>query len=55
MASSIFNNFEYLFLYDSPYENEQKVRVAGPFTVESTSLHRVLTVDENNDLADSAI
>lgn len=30
------------YLYDVPYENSQKVRVTGPFTVESTSPHRVL-------------
>jgi len=30
------------------------VRVAGPFTVESLSPHRVLGVDENDDLIDTA-
>jgi len=40
------------FLYDKPYEDKKKVRVAGPFTVESLSPHRVLTVDENDDLVD---
>jgi adenine-specific DNA-methyltransferase len=38
------------FLYDKPYEDKSTVRVAGPFTVESLSPHRVLTVDENDDL-----
>lgn len=38
------------YLYDKPYEDKKKVRVAGPFTVESLSPHRVLTVDENDDL-----
>jgi hypothetical protein len=28
-------------LYDRPYEDKSKVRVAGPFTVESLSPHRV--------------
>jgi adenine-specific DNA-methyltransferase len=41
-------DFEYL--YDKPYEDNKKVRVAGPFTVESLSPHRVLAVDENEDL-----
>jgi len=41
------------FLYDKPYEDKKKVRVAGPFTVESLSPHRVLGVDENGDLIDS--
>jgi len=35
------------FLYDKPYEDKSIVRVAGPFTVESLSPHRVLAVDEN--------
>ena len=34
-------------LYDAPYENNQKVRVAGPFTVESTSPHRVLMAEDD--------
>jgi adenine-specific DNA-methyltransferase len=41
------------FLYDRPYEDKRKVRVAGPFTVESLSPHRVLGVDENDELIDS--
>lgn len=40
------------YLYDKPYEDKKKVRVAGPFTVESLSPHRVLTVDENDELID---
>lgn len=42
------------FLYDKPYEDKKKVRVAGPFTVESLSPHRVLGVDENDELIDHA-
>jgi adenine-specific DNA-methyltransferase len=34
-------------LYDQPYEDARKVRVTGPFTVESLSPHRVLTTDED--------
>ena len=41
-------NFEYL--YDKPYEDRRIARVAGPFTVESLSPHRVLGVDENDEL-----
>ena len=33
-------------LYDRPYEDKSKVRVAGPFTVESLSPHRVVPADE---------
>ncbi len=43
------------FLYDKPYENRKKVRVAGPFTVESLSPHRVLTVGEDDDLIDGSV
>ncbi|GAB3679023.1 site-specific DNA-methyltransferase [Salinisphaera aquimarina] len=40
------------YLYDKPYEDKKKVRVAGPFTVESISPHRTLGVDENDELID---
>jgi adenine-specific DNA-methyltransferase len=33
-------------LYDSPFEDKSRVRVAGPFTVESLSPHRVVPADE---------
>ena len=33
-------------LYDRPYEDTYRVRVAGPFTVESLSPHRVVPADE---------
>jgi len=37
-------------LYDQPYEDNKRVRVCGPFSVESLSPHRVLsTADENQD------
>jgi adenine-specific DNA-methyltransferase len=39
-------------LYDRPYEDRKKVRVAGPFTVESLSPHRVLGVDADDELID---
>ena len=41
------------YLYDKPYEDNKKVRVAGPFTVESLSPHRTLGVDENDELIDA--
>lgn len=34
-------------LYDRPYEDKTKVRVAGPFTVESLSPHRVIAARED--------
>jgi adenine-specific DNA-methyltransferase len=37
-------------LYDQPYEDNKRVRVCGPFSVESLSPHRVLsTADEQQD------
>ena len=42
----------YEHLYDKPYEDKKRVRVAGPFTVESLSPHRVLDVDENDKPVD---
>ena len=43
------------YLFDKPYEDRKKVRVAGPFTVESLSPHRVLGVDENDELIDKVM
>ncbi len=40
--ASIAAKADYEYLYDRPYEAPRKVRVAGPFTVESLSPHRVL-------------
>jgi adenine-specific DNA-methyltransferase len=34
------------YLYDKPYQDNGRVRVAGPFTVESLSPHRVLPASE---------
>lgn len=50
--SSIAAKADFEPLYDRPYEDRKKVRVAGPFTVESLSPHRVLGVDENDELID---
>lgn len=40
------------YLYDQPYEDKTRVRVAGPFTVESLSPHRVPAVDVDDSLFD---
>ncbi|MDI1266263.1 MAG: site-specific DNA-methyltransferase [bacterium] len=44
------------YLYDKPYTDNTRVRVAGPFTVESLSPHRVLPASEEEliDLIDAA-
>jgi adenine-specific DNA-methyltransferase len=52
--ASIAAKAEFEYLYDKPYPDNRKVRVAGPFTVESLSPHRVLGVDENDELIDPA-
>jgi len=51
--ASIAAKADFEYLYDKPYEDKKKVQVAGPFTVESLSPHRVLTVDENDELIDT--
>ena len=51
---SIAAKAEFEYLYDKPYDNKKCVRVAGPFTVESLSPHRMLGVDENDELIDTA-
>ncbi|HEX7380093.1 MAG TPA: site-specific DNA-methyltransferase [Pirellulales bacterium] len=50
--ASIAAKAEFEYLYDKPYEDKSKVRVAGPFTVESISPHRVLAVGEDDELLD---
>jgi len=50
--ASIAAKAENEYLYDKPYEDKKKVRVAGPFTVESLSPHRTLGIDENDSLID---
>ena len=51
--ASIAAKAEYEYLYDKPFDDKKKVRVAGPFTVESLSPHRVLGVDEDDELIDN--
>ena len=50
--ASISAKADFEYLYDKPYEDNKKVRVAGPFTVESLSPHRVISVDENGEWID---
>ncbi|MBF0566616.1 MAG: site-specific DNA-methyltransferase [Nitrospirae bacterium] len=52
MDASIAAKAEMEYLYDKPYEDKKKVRVAGPFTVESLLPHRVLTVGVDDELID---
>jgi adenine-specific DNA-methyltransferase len=44
---SIASKAEFEKLYDRPYEDKKRVRVAGPFTVESLTPHRIVGADEH--------
>ncbi len=50
--ASIAAKADYEYLYDKPYEDKKKVRVAGPFTVDSLSPHRTLTMGPDDELID---
>jgi len=52
--ASIAAKAEFEDLYDKPYDDKKKVRVAGPFTVESLSPHRSLGIDADDSLVDPA-
>ena len=52
--ASIGAKADYEYLYDKPYADKAKVRVAGPMTIESLSPHRSLTLDEDDNLIDPA-
>lgn len=51
--ASIAAKAEFEFLYDKPFSDNTKTRVAGPFTVESLSPHRTLAVDWDDELIDT--
>ena len=48
--ASIAAKADHEYLYDKPYPDNTRIRVAGPFTVESLAPHRMLAVDENDEL-----
>jgi len=50
--ASITAKADFEYLYDKPYSDNTRIRVAGPFTAESLSPHRVLAVDEQDELID---
>lgn len=49
---SIQKNAEYELLYDKPYTDNSKVRVSGPFTIESLSPYRSMIVGADEELID---
>lgn len=50
--ASITAKAEFEYLYDKPYTDGSKVRVAGPFTVESLSPHITMAVGPDDELLD---
>ena len=42
------------FLYDQPYEDAKRIRVSGPFTVESLSPHRVVSTEEERPRSEAS-
>ncbi len=50
--ASIAAKADFEYLYDKPYEDKKRIRVAGPFTVESLSPHRTQAVNEYGELID---
>lgn len=52
--AAIARHAETELLYDRPYEDKKKVRVAGPFTVESLSPHRAVSLDAERPASERA-
>ena len=50
--ASIARNSEQELLYDQPYEDNKRIRVTGPFTMESLSPHRTISVAGKKELAE---
>ncbi|WP_037088437.1 site-specific DNA-methyltransferase [Neorhizobium vignae] len=50
--ASIAAKAEFENLYDKPYVDNKRIRIAGPFTVESLSPHAISPVDEYGELID---
>ena len=55
MDAAIARRAESEYLYDRPYEDRRRVRVAGPFTVESVSPHRTLAVNEDGEFIEPQV
>ena len=54
MRSSIARRADVELLYDQPYTDNKRVRVTGPFTVESLSPHRVVSTEEDRPRTERA-
>ena len=53
--ASIARSADTEYLYDKPYEDKKRVRVAGPFTVESIAPVRALVTEADGSLSDPAL
>jgi adenine-specific DNA-methyltransferase len=53
--ASIARRADVELLYDQPYEDNQRVRVTGPFTVESLSPHRMISVEDKAGAASEGV
>jgi adenine-specific DNA-methyltransferase len=51
--AAITRHAEIELLCDKPYEDNKRIRVTGPFTVESLSPHRVLSTDDERPKAEA--
>ncbi len=49
---SISRHAETELFFDQPYEDGKRIRVTGPFTVESLSPHRVLTAEQERPISE---
>lgn len=50
IEASIARHSEQEYRFDKPHVDDTRIRVAGPFTVESASPHRMLAVDEKGNV-----
>ncbi len=51
--ATIARHAETEILYTQPYEDKKRIRVTGPFTVESLSPHRMLNADEETPVSET--
>ncbi len=55
VEATIARHAETEILFDKPFEDNRRIRVTGPFTVESLSPHRVLSTDDERPKAEADV
>ena len=55
MDASIARAADQETLVDQPYEDNKRIRVTGPFTVESLSPHRAMSIEKKQELKDKGV